>query len=209
MWLRHPLDDILSSGAKVGLLRVLFQSPGPQSSREIARRAGVDPGHASRILRELALSGVLRSRDHRRVVTYEVSDDPSGIASRLRELFDTEAQRYAGAVAELASRVPEALSIILFGSEARGNARPGSDTDLLIVVAQRGEAVEGSVRDACLDIAARWSLALSWLVMDLREVAEAEEASSEFWRNVRGDAAVLHGRPLEALVRLWQRGGTT
>jgi|LSQX01.2.fsa_nt_gb DNA-binding transcriptional ArsR family regulator len=110
MWLRNPLDDILSSRAKVSLLRVLMRSPSPLNGREIGRRAGIDSGHASRQLRELALSGVLRSRDQGRVVTYEIGDDASGLVANLRNLFDSEGERYRDSVGRLTELVPECVS---------------------------------------------------------------------------------------------------
>lgn len=44
-----------------------------------------------------------------------------------------EDPRIAAALAQLA-RDPEAPALVLFGSRARGEARPGSDLDLLLIV---------------------------------------------------------------------------
>jgi predicted nucleotidyltransferase len=201
VWLRDPLDDILSSRAKVALLRVLMRSPSPLNGREIARRAGVDPGHASRQLRELALAGVLRSRDQGRVVTYEIGEDASGLVASLRGLFDTEAVRYREGIQGLSEKIPEAVSIVLFGSEARLEAKPGSDTDLLIVVPEHTGAVEERVREACLEVASKYSLALSWLVMSVEELRELEATGNEFWNNILREGIRLHGKTPEALQR--------
>ena len=209
MWLRNPLDDILSSRAKVSLLRVLMRSPSPLNGREVARRAGIDPGHASRQLRDLALSGVLRSRDHGRVVTYEIGEDASGIVACLRNLFEAEEVRYRGSVQGFAERLPGILSIVLFGSEARLEARPGSDTDLLFVVSEHSEALDEQVQEVCLELASKHSLALSWLVVGVSELQEMEEAGNEFWTNVLREGIRLHGKSLEALQRSWRRGETT
>jgi predicted nucleotidyltransferase/DNA-binding transcriptional ArsR family regulator len=209
VWLRNPLDDILSSRAKVALLRVLMRTPSPLNGREIARRAGIDPGHASRQLRDLALSGVLRSRDQGRVVTYEISEDASGLVARLRDLFDAEAVRYRDSIQGLSEQIPEAASIVVFGSEARLEAKSGSDTDLLIVVPEHAADVERRAREACLAVAAKYSLAFSWTVMSVDELREMEETGNEFWNNVLRDGIRLHGKTLEALQRSWQDGKTT
>ena len=110
---------------------------------------------------------------------------------------------------ELAARIPEAISIVLFGSEARGEAAAGSDTDLLIVVPEGGEAVEEQVREVCLELADKQSLALSWQVVSLAEVRKWEEAGNEFWRNVRRDGIRLYGKTPEGLRQLWRRGEVT
>lgn len=51
--------------------------------------------------------------------------------------FDREAalETVRAAVRELARRHPEIRRVVLFGSLAKGNAVPGSDADLLIVLA--------------------------------------------------------------------------
>ena len=58
MWLRRPLDDILSSPAKVAVLRSVLRVSAPLSGREIASRAGVahSPARAEAIGHALALA---------------------------------------------------------------------------------------------------------------------------------------------------------
>ena len=128
MWLRDPLDDILSSRAKVAVLRVVCCAAMPLNGREIARRAGLSSGHASRVLGELTASGVLLARDQGRVLTYELALAHGPLVARIKSLFEDEAARQEAALDELEVAVPGLVSIVLFGSEARGDARPGSDT---------------------------------------------------------------------------------
>lgn len=201
MWLHRPLDDMLSSRAKVAILRVLCRTNAPLHGREIARRSGVQAGHVSRLLRELAASGILRSREHGRVTTYELTDRGSPLIAELRQLFDAETRRYERALTRLTEGVPGVLSVILFGSEARGEQKPGSDTDLLVVVEQKTDEVETQLRDRCLGLAQEWNLALSWHVADLSDIHGWQDTGHEFWQNVLTDAVLLKGRPLEALMR--------
>lgn len=208
MWLRNPLDDILSSRAKVAALRVVCASSVPLSGREIARRAHIDPGHASRVLRELAASGVLLSRDMGRVAAYELDHLDSPLAQRVRALFAGEKERYHEIVDELKTTVPGVLSVVLFGSEARGEAKPSSDTDLLIVVERKTEQIDAMISEACLRISERHVLALSWHIADLADLQRWEKAGNPFWREVLADGVRLTGQSLEGLQREWQRGKT-
>lgn len=58
-------------------------------------------------------------------------------------VFRLERERILGRLREGARRLraerPETLQVILFGSMARGDARPGSDADVLIVVRESRE----------------------------------------------------------------------
>ncbi len=209
MWLRRPLDDILSSAAKVAVLRVVLRVRTPLSGREIARRAGVGYSPAYNALQALVASGVLAKQDHGRATAYSLVDPQSPLISGLTDLFDREDRRTNEAASALASGIPHARAIILFGSEARGQARPGSDTDILIVVDSANEATEGRVRDACLALAAVHGLALSWHVVGLDQVREWDEAGEQFWQSVVQDGIWLQGDSLEAMRLKWRLGRTT
>jgi len=201
MWLTTPLDDVLSSRAKVALLRVLCVAAGPLSGREVARRARVEPGHASRLLRELVASGVLLSRDLGRVRSYELAAADAPLTRQLRRLFAAEAERLRRVLQRLAADTPDLLSVVLFGSEARGEAAPGSDTDLLIVVGKRTRALENRVRDTCLRLAEEQQLALSWHLADLAELRRWERNGNPLWQSVLAEGVVLRGESLERLRR--------
>ena len=206
MWLRRPLDDILSSPAKVAVLRAVLRVNEPLSGREIERRAGLAHSPAHRALQALVASGVLTRQDHGRAATYAVRGRATPLLQGLQELFEAEELRTRLVLTELARTVPEARAFILFGSEARGEARPGSDTDLLVIVEARDEPTEAHVRDACLDLAEHHGLALSWHVAGLNEVREWDETGDQFWHNVVRDGIWLHGDSLEGLRLTWRLG---
>ena len=206
MWLRRPLDDMLSSPAKVAVLRAVLRVGTPLSGREIARRSGGGYSPAYNALQALVASGVLSKQDHGKVTTYTVRDPEAPLVAGLRDLFDREEQRTRAAASELAQRLPDARAIILFGSEARGDARPGSDTDLLIIVSRADAKTDARVRDACLELAERHGLALSWHVVDLDQLRQWEATEDQFWRNVREDGIWLHGDSLEAIRLKWRLG---
>ncbi len=201
MWLNTPLNDILSSRSKVAILRVIAETPVPLNGREIARRAGLVAGHTHRVLADLVAAGLLLSRDQGRATTYEFANPESAITSRLRELFVAEMGRRREVVAGLTAAGTGALSVILFGSEARGDAKAGSDTDLLVVVEKKTADLEDQVSDVCMRLASEHQLALSWLVTDLDELREWQTENSDFLRNVRAEGIRLAGRPLERLLQ--------
>ena len=193
MWLNQPLSDILSTKSKVAILRVLSETPVPLNGREIARRSGLVPGHAHRVLADLVAAGLVLSRDQGRANTFEFADPESAITRHLRELFTAEIDRRREVLEALTSSETGALSVVLFGSEARGDARPGSDTDLLIVVEKKTQDLEDQLSDLCTRLASGHQLALSWL-------REWRVEGNEFLRNVQAEGVRLAGKPLERLL---------
>lgn len=208
MWLRRPLDDILSSPAKIAVLRAVLRVGSPLSGREIARRAGVVYNPAYNALQALVASGVLSKQDHGRVTTYSLRDPHSPLIAGLRELFDREETRTSAAVAELAEALPGIRAIVLFGSEARGQAKPGSDTDLLFIIDHLNAETTERIQEACLGLAERYGLALSWHLADLEQVRDWDATDEQFWRNVLSDGIWLHGDSLEAIRLKWRLGKT-
>jgi predicted nucleotidyltransferase len=206
MWLRRPLDDLLSSRAKTAVIRLLCSVSGPLSVAQVAARGGVARGHASRVLAELATSGLLVSRAHGRIRTYELAAHRSDLVRRLKALFEAEAERCESFADALAREAPGVLSVILFGSEARGEARPGSDTDLLVVVERRTTKAEAELQAVCRHLADRETLALSWQVADLGDLRRWEADDEPLLEEIRADGVVLWGQPLERLRRAWKRG---
>ncbi len=194
MWLNEPLDDVLSSRGKVAVLRVLSSTTVPLNGREVARRAGLVAGHAHRLLAELVSAGLVLRRDQGRVNTYEFVDPQSAITRGLRDLFATEARRRHDFLRALSATIPEVLSVVLFGSEARGDAKPGNDTDLLFLVERKTKRLEDRISSTCLRLATEHQLALSWLVADLREVRTWEAEGNDFWRNVQTEGLRLAGQ---------------
>jgi len=197
---------MLSSKAKVAVLRVVTTVNAPLSGREIARRAGLWPASASKALGELTASGVLVCRDHGRAKAYGLDHSDVKLVAKLRDLFWSEAERYREFVSDLSSGLPEAISLLLFGSEARRDAKPGSDTDVLVVLPEKTERMEQKVLDVCMGVAERHGLSLSWHVADLADLRDWLESDAPLWRNVRGESIILHGDTPEALERRCQDG---
>lgn len=209
MRLIDPLDDMLSTPAKVAILRVVTGVGAPLAGREIARRAHVWPSAASKALAELTSSGVLVCSHYGRANTYRLDDSNIPLVSSLRGLFQAEADRYRSFTGEMADQLPDAVTVALFGSEARGDARPTSDTDVLIVVPTKTETLERRILELCMGLSERHGLALSWHIADVDEVRAWAASDDPFWRNVRREGIVLYGCPLEGLQDRWQDATTT
>lgn len=107
----------------------------------------------------------------------------------------------------LLSEMPEVLSIVLFGSEARGEARPDSDTDLLLFVETKNENLDRRISDACHEYSSQQGLHTSWVVVDLADLKEWEETDHEFWRNIRREGIVLRGMSVNGLRRRFKVEG--
>lgn len=131
MNLGAPVLDVVPA-VRGALLQVLARLERPVTRRQLASAAGVAPGNASTVVRDLIEAGLVR-------------ETPAGRSSMVMlnrsHLAAAPVLALAGLRGELIRRLrnrlsdwPDVLGAWLFGSVARGDANRNSDIDLLIVV---------------------------------------------------------------------------
>jgi len=89
-----------------------------------------------------------------------------------REAIDL-AREYAAILRrDLADRLKE---VILFGSQARGDAAEGSDYDLIVVVDRRTPEIREAVLDADVEMINRYGILFAALIYDEAEWRRAQD----------------------------------
>jgi len=106
--------------------------------------------------------------------------------------------------AEAAKIAPAPASLVLFGSYVRGEAKAGSDLDVLVVQPSRVFWND----DAYMESLARWENAarritgypVELLTGDLEELPELLDRNGSVWQTVAAEGVVLAGRSLNELA---------
>jgi predicted nucleotidyltransferase len=75
---------------------------------------------------------------------------------------------------------PGVERLVLFGSRARGDHRPDSDYDLLVVVGRRSADVIDALYEAVLDVLLAHGRLVSLKIIESRELARLEALGSPF-----------------------------
>jgi UTP:GlnB (protein PII) uridylyltransferase len=214
--LLDPLDQLLGTRTKVGLLRVLVPLDRPVSGREAARLAGVS-SIALKALEELAEAGILKLErgTGQHLFTFERRHH---LAPVIETLFEAERQFTAAIFDHLRdglAGLEGVESAVVFGSSARGEAGPGSDLDLLVVV--RGhedrEGVRMGLAEGAPGLRANFGVRLSPVVLTREQVRTQVGENDPFVREVLGDARHVWGTdltewPAEEFVHGWARTAT-
>jgi predicted nucleotidyltransferase len=203
------LEGVLGSSSKIQILRALLPLNGPVSGREAQRLARASSDNGSRqALNTLTELGVLTQQRLRGSHLYTVNRDHHLIAP-LQALFAAESQRFRmlrdtlRSGLEAGGVLPHVVSAILFGSSARGDARPDSDLDVMLV-ADTKESVD-LVEDAAIDLQdemfARLGVSLAPIVLPLARFRERYAAGDPLLRNVEAEGRVLFGSRVGELVK--------
>jgi predicted nucleotidyltransferase len=191
----HLLEHILGAKSKVAALRVLFISKIGFSGSSVAKRAGMGLLAIQNALADLEGLGLVLvergSVEHR----YRLNFKHYLVGQGLRALFEAE-RGMAKALAHdlhtlLEGRV---LSAGLFGSFARGEAKPGSDIDLLVIVEtlKEREHVSALLSDKLRSLTERYGLPLQPVIYERRRLAgssgaqELLETAEQDWVQAAG-----------------------
>lgn len=203
MKISRILDDILGPHSKVSVLRVLFAQD-ELSGREVARRAGLSPRAASLALTQLVKTGVLRRRavgsthlfsiDRRRHI---VSSALAGLFGEEETLVDTMGHRIAEAVGR-----DRCVTVAVFGSFARGEAAPGSDFDVLVLLndPNRVPKVKKALQEKAGGFHDSFGVSLAPYVVGAAEFADRLKAGDKLIKAMVREARVIAGKPLSEVL---------
>jgi uncharacterized protein len=207
----HGLDSLLGTTTKVRVLRALMQLDSPVSGGEAKRLAGVRSADALwTALDELSVLGILTREQTRGSHLYRINREHD-FAAPLATLFAVETAH----VIRLRDRLHDCLakagmkeevhSVILYGSNARGEATASSDVDLLVLV--EDENAVAAVRDALIAsvpaFETQMGLTLSPYVLARGRVEARYREGDPLMQTIVDEGRALLGEPLREVVGAW------
>ena len=199
---RHPLEAVIP-GAQGRILAVMLRTSGELNLRTVARLAGVSIAQASRVLPGLVDLGVIERREVPPSSLFRLV--PEHIATQLLLDLSNVRGRMLAEMGRAAGKIrPVPVSVIAYGSFARGDGDVGSDIDVLIV---RPTGIDED-DEQWLRTTERWRTTVSRLSGNVVEVLEADAADvetklaskSSLWTDVRRDSVVLFGSAIDELL---------
>lgn len=199
---RHPIQAVIP-GAQGRIVAALLGTSGELNLRTIARVAGVSIAQASRVLPGLVNLGMIERREVPPSSLFRLV--PEHVATRaLFELADSRGA-VMNEMGHAASKIrPAPVSVITFGSFARGDSDVDSDIDVLIVrptgtdadderwaqTLERWRTIVGRVAGSTVEI----------LEVAADAVAAKLSGGSQLWRDIHRDGQVVFGKRLDALA---------
>lgn len=207
----RPLDAVLATTAKIQILRALMPLEAPVTGREAQRLGAVRSTlGAATALNELTALGILTRGGSSSTHQYRINRDHD-LEPALRALFNAEGRRIAilkTALTDALTRagvLEDVRSAVLFGSQARGDARPESDLDVLFVTGGDGRVaeVERAAIDASAEIQSRLGLRLAGIVIPADQVRERTRQGDPLMEALRSEGRELLGEPFSDVAEKW------
>ena len=197
----RPIEAIVP-GVQGRVLSVLAETTTDLNMRTIARLADVSLAQASRVLARLVELGVVERRDVPpsslfQLVRQHVAVGPLLALARARDALIGEMGRLAAGL----PLVP--VSVIVFGSFARGEADVDSDVDAVLVrpagVGESDELWSESVEQWRASVRQAGGNRVEVLEVAAGEVEALLNSRRQVWRDIRRDGLVVQGLSLAEL----------
>jgi predicted nucleotidyltransferase len=190
----EPLNDILGNRVQVKLLRVLVRTKGSFTGRELARLIGHSQNQTSLALQELERNGLVVWQGAGRSHLYSVDKDNVLVTDFLEAGFRLEddlLNRMAEVFLDEIGR--DLVSVILFGSIAKGEEKPNSDIDLVVVVRDKADlkTVEDHVAEASANVTRRFGNQAMPIVVKKSDYERKMKSRKGFWREVAETGAII------------------
>lgn len=141
MFFSNIIVNLLSDSVKIGVYKTLSRHPEGMTGRGLAALISTSPFKINQVLRELVSQGVIEESVIGRAHQYRLNKQHILIRDLILPLIDFEEKILTNLGAEIMKRLEKnpPLSVILFGSVARGDAEPLSDIDVFLIYTDKDE----------------------------------------------------------------------
>ncbi|MFA4888858.1 MAG: nucleotidyltransferase domain-containing protein [Candidatus Omnitrophota bacterium] len=206
MLLDRPLDNILGQYSKVKILRFLVKSQAQLNGREIAKNVGLSHVKVHTALKDLTVHGVVGMRSVGSSLVYWLNEDHVLVKDIIRPAFEKEGCIF-GYIARIIIREikpPRPLSIILFGSFARGGASANSDIDIVTVYphSKNKPLIAKELSEAEKKITSLFGNHLASVPLLINEFQNKLKKNDAFINEIVRTGKVIYGKNISELVNL-------
>lgn len=199
----HPiismLEEILDTGAKIRIAKLLSEEKEGVSVTDISRRSGISKSRASIVLSKLERAGVLQKRIAGRSVLYRIADNE--LARMVTKPFKQE-RELLSSIEKDSVRLLKKLnpvSIVRYGSSLSG-IRIGSDIDILVIL--KSHVNDDEIYKISADLTERYGIHISILSLSSESFISKSKKGEDFVINIIASHKHLYGKGLEDIT--WQ-----
>lgn len=202
----HP-EHVFGTSLEPVILRVLWRTTSSMTGAQVHRLAGTgsDQG-VRRALERLVRFGIVRSRQAGRATLYSLNREHlafPAVDGAFRALHPAGSFRslVESVVTEHFPDDPSIVSVAMFGSVARGEARLDSDVDLLVVVPDAYSEPAQRVADDLRALEPRIGQWIQVYLTDPDRLRHAVDTEDPVVQSFRDDCEQLHGPDVRAYLK--------
>ncbi len=203
MTLHNALETAIGYRTNIRVLKALNRAGTSLTGRQIARLSGLSVRACQIALARLVRNGLVSQRRVGKAYLFDLRKENLLLEQGILPLLELEDHLLELALETIGKAISsEAESCILFGSVARGEEVPESDIDVCIVLKDgiSENEVEDKLDSVWSEIASRYSVYLSPVLMNRKKFREKYLAKDSFVRSIVDTGRVFCGKGWERIV---------
>jgi predicted nucleotidyltransferase len=203
-YVRRPLNVLLGAPSHIAVLRTLHRSGTGMTGRQIARLSEVAVQATHDALARLEEANLVRWVPAGRAKLYELNRNHYLFAKGILPLLEAESE-FRSHIKAILRRALEGhvVSAAIFGSAARGDDRPTSDLDVLLIAESRKDREKAEDRaGAVFDrLKKEFGVTLSAVSFGLPDFVAGYRKGKSFFQTVVKEGETVAGKELTEVIR--------
>lgn len=202
MIFHQPLNSIFGQKTKINILRHLALYRKEAATRELARETCIAAPNILKLLKELEAENILISKKIGNSISYSLNRANLLVKKIVLPAFNYENNLMSELGSYLAANLKlPIISIILFGSRARGEEKPESDIDLAFIVKAGDEArCEKEIINLNPAISAGFGSSIAPIIYSTAEFSAKAKSQERLVKNIIKEGRIIYGRLISDLI---------
>ncbi|MFH1127857.1 MAG: nucleotidyltransferase domain-containing protein [Candidatus Omnitrophota bacterium] len=206
MLLDSPLDNIFGQYSKVKILRFLVKSQAQLNGREIAKNVDLSHVKVHTALKDLTKQGVVNMHSVGSSLVYWLNEEHVLVKEIIRPAFEKEEGVFGHIVQIIVKEIkpPRPLSVILFGSFAKGGASSDSDIDIVIIYprSKSKPLISEELSEAGKKVTLLFGNQLASTALSINEFQNKLKKNDAFINEIVRTGKVIYGKNISELANL-------
>lgn len=199
------IENLFGSRGRIKVLKKLSKHKGWWFSiTELSKDIGINKGTLLRVLNRLEKENLIIVSRKGRTKIFKLNEQNIFVSDMIVPIFKMEDEIFSGFKKDIKDAFPEKqiISMILYGSYAKGSERLDSDIDVMVIVENRGS--EKKCKDIAEKLSSEFLNKMLMLTIDIIAKGEFKKLylqKEPSIKNIAETGIVLKGKSIEELIR--------
>jgi predicted nucleotidyltransferase len=195
------LDYVFSAQSNLKVLRVLNERNAGVSGREAARLTGLSVRAAQKTLVNLSKAGLIKIVEGNREHLFSIDREKYLVKALVEKIFETEREFNSSILKQIRTKLkPYAVSLVQFGSTARGEDTLKSDFDLCILYDKNLSVIEEKVSELRSALFKTYNITLAPFYITTIKFRQLAKQGKPPVKNIIEEGRVIAGKSIKEIL---------
>lgn len=195
------LDEVFSAQSNLKILRVLNERNAGVSGREAARLTGLSVRAVQKSLVKLSKAGLVKIAEGNREHLFSIDREKYLVRELVEKIFETERGFNSSILKQIRTKLkPYTVSLVQFGSTARGEDTLKSDFDLCIIYNKNLSVIEEKVSELRSALFKTYNITLAPFYIPAVKFRQFGKQRKPPVKNIIAEGRLIAGKSIKELL---------